>query len=79
MKDITQHLGTNPPPKKEYWNHSDRVLVYYKGFPEIGRLDSWGIDYYHYDPPFKDIPEWNNGTPTYWWELPIPPTELKVD
>jgi hypothetical protein len=64
-----------PPPKKEGWNHSEQVLVYYEAIPELDLVDKWGIAYYHYNPPFKNKPEWidffnPNRVPTYWWELP---------
>jgi hypothetical protein len=68
-------LGDNPPPAKKGWNHSDLVLVYYKSNPELNLTDEWSIAYYHYDPPFKNAPEWvdfrtDRDIPDYWWPLP---------
>jgi hypothetical protein len=63
------------PPRKKGWNHSERVLVFYEGVPEAGTLERWSIAYYHYDPPFKNKPEWcdlyvTGRTPSAWWPLP---------
>lgn len=59
------------PPKKDEWNHSERVVIKYWG----GEL---GIGYYHYNPPYREpgfIDFFNVGLqPTHW--LPIP--ELPV-
>lgn len=77
---ITQqaHLAKNPPARKEGWNHSDQVLVYYEACPEAGFTNKWGIAYYHFDPPFGG-PQWvdfdnSDRIPAYWWELPPKPT-----
>lgn len=62
-----------PPPKKDGWDHSDRVLVHYAASPEGGVGDAYGIAYYHYKPPF-DGPHWvdfhSDRTPDKWWPLP---------
>ena len=73
------HRGSSPPPRKEGWQHSDRVLAYYGPCPELGLTDTWGIAYYHYNPPFEDKPRWisfthsNRGAPDWWWTLPAVP------
>lgn len=65
--------ASTPPPKKEGWDHSERVLVYYAASPEGGVGDAYGIAYYHYKPPF-DGPSWvdfhSDRTPDKWWPLP---------
>lgn len=72
-KHITEE---ETPPKIKGWEHSDRVLVFYRGNGEIGTLDQFSVAYYHYNPPFKNLPEWvdfregNGGQPEFWWELP---------
>lgn len=63
------------PPKKEFWDHSKMVLVYYDAIPELDLGSCWSIAYYHYNPPFKKKGEWtdfNIGSrvPKYWWHLP---------
>jgi hypothetical protein len=71
--------GSSPPPKKEGWNHSEQVLVYYKGNEE--RISRFSVAYYHYDPPFES-PRWidHSGhaygrSPLYWWPLPSLPND----
>lgn len=73
------HKGSEPPPRKEGWNHSNRVLVWYA--PNEHSSDTFSIAYYHYDPPFKNAPEWTDfdngscGEPAFWWPLPEIPAE----
>lgn len=64
------------PPKVAGFDHTERVLVYYEANPEADLTDTWGIAYYHYDPPF-DSPRWLDfqhldRTPSLWWPLPKP-------
>jgi len=71
---VRRHCST-PPRKKVGWNHSERVLVYYEVDGELNLTDTWGIAYYHYNPPFDEPPGWvdfqhPHRAPTYWWELP---------
>jgi hypothetical protein len=40
----------NLPPAKAGWNHSNRVLVWYKGNEHD--VEDFGIAYYNYDPPY---------------------------
>ena len=73
---VNRHDATKEfPPKLKGWNHSNRVLVYYEAIPDLNLTNTWSIAYYHYEPPFKDGPEWTDfnvggRTPKYWWDLP---------
>ena len=64
----TRHLASEPPPRKEGWDHTEQVLVYYEANLELGLTAKWGIAYYHYNPPFFEEPKWidfhNHRTPT---------------
>ena len=73
--------GLEPPPRKKGWNHSEQVLAFYQG--NENHATTYGIAYYHYDPPFERKPKWinfsghgGNRRPTYWWHLPSTPNEL---
>lgn len=67
------------PKPKDGWNHSDRVLLWYKGTENF--CESYGIGYYHYKPPFDD-PKWidfhyaKSRQPDAWQPLPEPPATL---
>ena len=70
---VPPYKGSTPPPHKKDWEHSEQVLVYYSGGEH--EIDSWGIAYYHYCPPFENKPKWidfdnPNKFPLYWWPLP---------
>jgi len=76
-----RHLATEPPPRYQDWNHSERVLVYY---PATERhTDTYSVAYYHYKPPFED-PGWvdftvRERTPQYWWYLPSLPVDTPIE
>lgn len=62
------------PERKEGWEHTDEVLVWYEGGER--KMAKYGIAYYHYRPPYRD-PEWvdfaNLGrVPIAWRPLPAP-------
>lgn len=70
-----KYSGKNPPKRLTGWGHSRRVLVWYKGKPELKTLDRFGIAYYHYQEAFGQIQHWvsfteGNLEPDFWWELP---------
>ena len=73
---LSSRSPSNPPPRKEGWEHSDQVLVLYKGNPNY--VEAYGIAYFHYNPPFKSSPEWvdvsgnhHGRMPFEWWPLPL--------
>lgn len=39
------------PVRKEGWNHSERVLVFYEG--NESDSEEYGIAFYNYDPPYS--------------------------
>lgn len=67
------------PSRKEGWNHSDRVLVYYEGSET--QVDQYSIAYYHYDPPFQcaGFIDWTypDRVVKCWHPLPSPPTQAE--
>ena len=75
-----RHPGTERPPMKPGWNHSEEVVVYYAPREHMQEsVGRWGIAYFHYAPPFEENnPHWVNWaercdgvsrTPTCWWPL----------
>lgn len=69
-----------PPKAKKGWDHSDLCLVYYQPNPEAQQLERWSIAYYHWQPPFKEKPQWvdfltDRENPDFWWSLPDAPNE----
>lgn len=65
------------PPKRKDCNHSNMVLIFYRGSAELGTTDRFSIAYYQYAPPFENKPKWvdfsswdTNRIPEFWWELP---------
>lgn len=65
----------NIPGKKQGWEHSEQVLVWYPALPEANLTDRYSVAYYHYNPPFNG-PNWvdffNPGRiPERWWYLPL--------
>jgi len=60
------------PPKKENWNHSAQVLLYYENTGD--KVSGLGVGYYHYDPPFSnpmfvDFHHYGR-KPSFWAEIP---------
>lgn len=53
--DVWTYCDDRLPERKEGWNHTDEVLVWYEGGEQ--KMAKYGIAYYHYDPPHRD-PEW---------------------
>lgn len=62
------------PERKEGWNHTDEVLVWYEGGEQ--KIAKYGIAYYHYDPPHR-APEWvdfaNLGRVPWMWKAIVRP------
>lgn len=62
------------PPAKEGCKHSERVLVWYEGSEHT--VESYGIAYYNYDPPFSNPGFTNfsnyNRKPTLWTPIESP-------
>lgn len=76
---LNQWISVNDqlPERKEDWDHSKQVLLWYAGNEKY--VKDYGIGYYHYNPPFSKpgFIDFNNygRTPTHWIPLPEPPKD----
>jgi hypothetical protein len=70
------------PERKDGWNHSDTVWLFYQGNEHD--METCGVGYYHYEPPFEKHARWidfhysRGRQPSHWMPIPELPSRVKI-